>query len=337
MNKQKKLVYGLLFLIGLCFSANAFALSMDSLLNIFQRDKAPKRHQVVTHSGPAHLQPAQVNLGVYVLHVGKYDLQSASTRIDFYLIFRCKPACNDINFEIMNATSWNKQLVAKQKGYLIYRVQADINKSGNLRNYPFDNHTLDIVIENRQLTSDKMVFEADPSMTALDSNLNVVGFTLSPTWSSQVTNHYYSVFQQGYSSYKFSMYIHRPAIAGILKGILPALIIICCNFLALFMKIENLSQRLGIATSTLIAAEVFHLNLTSSIPPLGYVTFADMFMLINYIVLLTVLAEVILTTYFLETKHKPVAQRINELAAWAIPLAWLSMQLINWFAFGPGS
>ncbi len=79
------------------------------------------------------------------------------------------------------------------------------------------------------------------------------------------------------------MLIQRPWLAGFLKGILPALIIVCCNFLALFMRIDQMSQRLSITTSTLIAAVVFHLNLTASIPPLGYVTYADMFMLINYL------------------------------------------------------
>lgn len=318
----------------LLFSTNAYAFSLDSLFN-FNLDKKPPKLRVINPPINQRKQPVLVKVGIYVLHVGKYDLQSGNTHIDFYLIFKCKSVCDKINFEIMNATSSHVQIAAKQKGYLVYRVQADLNKSGNLRNYPFDDHTLDIIIENRQLTNDKMIFEADPTLTALDSNLNVVGFELSPRWTATVTNHYYNVFQQTFSSYKFSIHIDRPFLAGVLKGILPALIIICCNFLALFMKIEHLSQRLGVATSTLIAAEVFHLNLTASVPPLGYATYADMFMLINYIFLLTVLAEVVITTHYIESKHHALAERINTMCAWFIPLFWLVLQIINWLAFNP--
>lgn len=333
----KKCLVLIALCVGILTSQTAAALSFDSFMNIFKLNDKPTHHKIVNHPGTQHnnKEPAQVDVGIYVLHVGKYDLQSASTRVDFYLIFRCKSACENIKFELMNATSWNSQLVAKQNGYLLYRVVADLNKAGNLHNYPFDSHTLDIVIENRQLTTDKMVFEVDPNLTALDPDLKVVGFSLLPTWTADVSNHYYKIFQQDYSRYKFTIYINRPWLAGFLKGILPALIIVICNFLALLMRIDHLSQRLGIATSTLIAAEVFHLNLTSSIPPLGYVTYADVFMLLNYVVLVGVLAEVVMTTHFIETKHHNMAVKINRICAWFIPLFWLVVQTINWLVFDP--
>jgi hypothetical protein len=317
----------------LFFSPASNAFSFGNLLNFLHPQKPAKTnysHHPVDKHAP---QPTRVKVGVYVLHVGKYNLQDATYPMDFYLIFNCSPACKSLNYEIMNSTNASTSLVANGASGLIYRVRADLNKSDNLRDYPFDNHVLDIVVENRQATSDKMIFEADPESTALDPDLNVVGFKLLPTWNAEVTDHYYSVFQQTYSSYKFNMYITRPWLAGVLKGILPALIIVICNFLALFMKIEHTSQRLGIATSTLIAAAIFHLNLTASLPPLGYITYADMFMLINNLCLLVVLLEVVLTTYFIETKHHILAQRMNKIAAWLIPISWVFLQLITWSMF----
>lgn len=278
-------------------------------------------------------QKIQTKVGVYILNTGKYDLQSASYRMDFYLIFNCKPSCKDNKFEIMNAIDSNIHLAIDEGTSQVYRIQADFNKAVNLRNYPFDSHTLDIIIEDKSLTEDKMGYESDPSTTALDDNLNVVGFQLLPNWSARVSKHYYQVFQETYSNYKFTMFIKRPWIAGFMKGILPALIIACCNFLALFMRIDHTAPRLSITTSTLIASEVFHLNLTSSIPPLGYVTYADMFMIINYIFLSLVLIEVVLTTHFIETAHRPFAQRLNTHCAWLIPLLWLILQMINWIVF----
>lgn len=323
------------FLIGVIFANSALAFSFGSIFNIFHPAQKPKPH--VYRVNKDQKEPTHVKVGVYLLHVGKYDPMSASTAMDFYLIFKCKPVCNQMNFEVMNATQTNMHLVDKTADSVIYRVQADLTKADNLRNYPFDNHALDIIIEDRQMTTDKMVFEADPATTALDNDLNVVGFTILPTWTAKVTSHFYSVFQREFSSYKFSVFIKRPLLAGILKGVLPALIIMCCSFLTLVMKIEHTSQRLGIATSTLIASEVFHLNLTASLPPLGYVTFADMFMFINYMFLFVILIEVVTTTYFLDSKHRSLAAETNAVCAWVIPIIWLVFQAINWLIFNPTS
>lgn len=325
-----------MFFSTLLFSTHALAFSFDSFFSVFHSAPPKKNHATVNNKKlPPKKEPVRVKVGVYVLNVSKYDLQGASYKMDFYLIFKCVPVCNNMNFEIMNATSSTMRLVTKQPDILIYRIQADLSKTNNLRNYPFDAHALDIIIEDRQLTNDKSIFEPDPSTTALDSKLSVVGFRLLPNVITKITNHYYTVFQRTFSSYKFSIIIERPWLAGILKGILPALIIMCCNFLALFIRIDHISQRLGIATSTLIASVVFHLNLTSSIPPLGYITFADMFMFINYICLLVVLTEVVGAMLFIETHHKDIAMRVNKICTWAIPLFWFTLQCINLFAFNP--
>ena len=325
----------IVFLITVLFSSCAFAFSFNSILDIFKTKKVEKVRVVRKGGGKNEVPPVTIKVGTYVLHVGRYDLQSATYHMDFYLIFKCTPNCRNLNFEVMNAVNAESHLVASDKNSMIYRVQADLSKADNLRNYPFDSHALDVVVENRQMTNDKMVFEVDPTTTALDSDLEVVGFHLLPHWIATVSNHYYQVFQQTYSSYKFSIHIARPFLAGFLKGILPALIIISCNFLALFMKIDHISQRLGVSTSTLIAAEVFHLNLTASLPPLGYTTYADMFMLINYIFLFTVLIEVVITTYCIETKHHALAAKINNMCAWLIPSIWVILQAINWLIFNP--
>jgi len=330
------ILISLVLALTIFISPSAHAFEIPFFSKLFQSEQ-PVAKKPVNRAVYKANTPTRVKVGVYVLHVGKYDFQDASYKMDFYLIFKCTPVCNNIHFEIMNAVQSSIRLVSSQKGYLIYRVQASLNKTNSLRNYPFDNHTLEIVVENRQLTSDKMIFETDPSITAVDSEASVVGFDLLPDWTAKVTNHYYKVFQQTYSSYTFNLFIKRPMLAGFLKGILPALIILCCNFLALFMKISHTSQRLSIATSTFIAAVVFHLNLTASIPPLGYTTYADMFMLINYLCLFIVLIEVVLTTFLIETKHRPLAELTNTLCAGVIPLFWLVLQGINWYVYNPMS
>lgn len=334
MQKIIKLLLTTLMLTGFCFYSSIVC--ANSFFDFFRKTPtapAPVKH--ITKKIDETKAPTHVKIGVYVLNISKYEPQRATIHMDFYLLFNCKPTCDAMNFEITNANSPSIRLIEKRKDYLAYRVQTELNKSDNLRNYPFDSHRIDIILEDKQMTIDKLIFEQNDSATELDSNLNVVGFHLLPTWTANVTNHFYGVFKRTVSSYKFSLYLTRPILAGMLKGVLPALIIVCCAFLALFMKIEHISQRFSIATSTLIASVVFHLNLTSSLPSLGYVTFADMFMLVNYLCLFVVLIEVVFTTYCLDTPYHDMGIRVNRLCSRIVPSVWLALQIIVWFTFNP--
>lgn len=330
---KKFFIVLVLFAFTSLLPISAQAFSFDSFLGMFQ-SKQPTKSQP-QRKGIPQKPPLVVKVGVYVLHVSKYNLQDANYQMDFYLIFNCSTTCNNLNFEIINATSTNMRLITKQSNSLIYRIQADLSKTDNLRNYPFDTHELDLIIEDRQSTNDKIIFQADPNIPALDSKLSVVGFELLPHTTAKVTNHYYTIFQRTFSSYQFSLLIERPWISAILKGVLPALIIMFCNFLALFIRVDHIQQRIGIATSTLVASVVFHLNLTASIPPLGYITFADMFMFVNYVCLLLVLAEVVLIMLFLDTKHQDTAKNVNKICSWAIPATWFTLQTIIFLIFNP--
>ena len=50
------------------------------------------------------------------------------------------------------------------------------------------------------------------------------------------------------------------------------------------LRLDKIELRLGISSSILLAAMIFHLTIANRLPPLGYLTFADKFMIITYIV-----------------------------------------------------
>jgi len=330
MQKRVNLFISLTLIAFCLLGTAAYA---NSFFDFFRQKPTPIRTQPLKKADIA--TPNHVKVGVYVLNIGKYDPQRATIYMDFYLLFNCKDICENLNFEITNANAPNIRLIEKTKSNAVYRVQTELHKSDSLQNYPFDSHQVDVILEDKQMTTDKLIFDTDNSTTELDDNLNVPGFNILSTWVATVNNHFYGVFKRTFSSYKFSLYLTRPMLSGLLKGILPALIIVSCAFLALFIKNEHISQRFSIATSSLIAAVVFHLNLTASLPSLGYVTYADMFMLINYLCLFLILVEVVFTTYCIDTKHHELSVKVNRLCARIVPGIWLLLQAGVWFSFNP--
>ena len=60
----------------------------------------------------------------------------------------------------------------------------------DLRRYPFDNHTLPIIIEPKVLTEKDMVFVIDDTNTGLNSEADLPGWTLTGM-DARVTNQTY--------------------------------------------------------------------------------------------------------------------------------------------------
>ncbi len=87
--------------------------------------------------------------------------------------------------------------------------------------------------------------------------------------------------------------------------------------------------------SALVGAVLFHLNMTSSIPPVGYLTFADRFSLINYLALFVGLAS---SVWLLVEDSRKVADRdrivartgrISHFFLAFTPALWVSLHLLN--------
>jgi len=65
---------------------------------------------------------------------------------------------------------------------------------------------------------------------------------------------------------------------------------------------------------------MFHLNSTSSIPPVGYLTFTDKFMITTYVILVTVLFSGILLMKHTEKKDEAKAHKIYKYSLFLIPI-----------------
>ncbi|MDP3063215.1 MAG: hypothetical protein Q8O40_08415 [Chloroflexota bacterium] len=270
---------------------------------------------------------------MYLLNVGRLDTTTGAYTMDFYLSLRCDGPCPaGMSFEFMNGRATSTDKIVDETNERIYRIQAALNENLNLRAYPFDKHRLTVAIEDRDLPVDELVYEPDVETSGIDENVIVSGWQLNQDWQAEVVDHHYPESLGGtFSRYVFSITIQRATLSAILKALLPALFIVSVGFLGLILGPDKLLPRLTINTGALTAAVLFHLNLTSSIPPVGYLTYADKFMIINYVALLMGLGATVWLMFVTETKKQEMARRIHRLAGLLTPTVWLSLQLLNGF------
>jgi len=261
-----------------------------------------------------------VKVGVYVLNVGKFDVSSGAYTVDFYLDLRCDKECDPGNFEFMNGRAESVDKLIDTPNEKFYRIQAALSDNIDLKEYPFDAHNLPIIIEDKTNTVEQQAYAFDENNSGIDPAVTLVGWDLAG-WNGKSEDHFYAPYNETYSRFTFNIGIKRIFLAAILKTFLPVIFIVIVGLLALLIEEHgNIWTRIGINTSALIAAVMFHLNVTSSIPPVGYLTFADKFMMVTYVSLVLGLLSSILMMMHAKAKDETLEKKIYIWSLYGIPL-----------------
>ncbi|MEK6808980.1 MAG: hypothetical protein AABY14_04800, partial [Nanoarchaeota archaeon] len=97
-----------------------------------------------------------VDVGVYILNLEKFDTATGSFTADFYLSLRCQKECISENFEFMNGRAVSLEKIINKPNEKFYRIQANLNSPVNLQRFPFDKQSMQIIIEDKNHTIDKV-------------------------------------------------------------------------------------------------------------------------------------------------------------------------------------
>jgi hypothetical protein len=289
--------------------------------------------------------PVHVKVGTYILSVGNLDMTTGGYTIDFYLTLTCDRPCPEPQFDIMNATAEiYKDLQSSTDRRFCYRVRADLATRLDLEDYPFDAHMLSIEIEDKSLSNNELVYVVDPSGTGVDKYVIVSGWDLNgldtpeteDDWRARVEDHVYPVFNnEAYSRYVFSLDISHPWQSSFLKGLFAAIVIVGVGMLSFLMTYDDAEDRLNLTAATLASAIFYHMTLTASVPPVGYLTYADQFMILQYVFITIALGIAIALFLFLGKEKHEEGRRLHHMTRWVVPLLWvLSMILLHYWVIG---
>jgi hypothetical protein len=317
--------------IGLVLSSSSsLSLSLLSLPPLTPFLSAKEAHGQTTldpssYSASATLsgkEPEQLTVGVYLLNIGKIDLQTGSYDLDFY--FWLASASNSTTdftkqkptFDFMNSMNAKIEPSRIEPHYYEVRVKGTFLKNMDFRNYPFDTQQVTVEVEGFE-TVDKQVFVPDTIASGYDSLINVPGWNLGKTEQSVIVHQYPD---QSFSRYIFSFDIQRAALSAFLKTIFPVIIITTIAMLAFWMSPTNFPPRIGLAASTLLAAVAAHLAAASQLPPIGYLTLMDKVMIVAYALFLNNLVSMVLQMRLVDHKKEEQAAKVNAKMRKLMPL-----------------
>ena len=278
-----------------------------------------------------------VRVGVYILSVGNLDTRTGSYAMDFFLNFQCQtPPCDPTQFDIMNAASRqiDDQTSEEDRGKeFYYRIRANLQNNLDLKEFPFDKHTLIIELEDKNKANDAYVLVPDPEQSGIDSNVYVAGWSLEPYISGMETPHAYNVYDETYSRVRFAIRIYHPWFSSFMKGLFAAIVIVGVGMLSFLMNESEARDRISLTSAALASAIFYHMTLTASVPPVGYLTYADRFMILQYVFVTASLGVAINLVLLQRRATDPAADQtlssqIHRVTRWVIPLSWVIAMVV---------
>ena len=285
----------------------------------------------------AAAEPVPVQVGVYLLNFGNFDVTKGTYVMDYYLWFKWQPAAGPDNFtperfELMNGRPTSKERLfdfVNPDGTreLWFRLQANLYTDPDFHQYPFDRQRLILLLEDAVLPVTNLTY-VRPEFQ-LDPALKVAGYRLEEA-SVAVTDTEYP-FGETYSRASFELDVRREVLGTGVKTLLPPMVFMIVSGLGFLFGPDKLGLRVGAGTSMLISAVMFHIAQTSALPPLGTLTLIDKIMLATYAFLassLTVTALVSVNTDY--WKKEGLTQRINRQGLVATVAAPLVVFALLW-------
>lgn len=286
-------------------------------------------------AGPAKVvaqeeEPIEVAIAVHLLEVGRLDTTTGTYTMDFHLSMTCDEPCDPTNFEIKNGEVTSLVLNVDEPTQKVYRVQAVMTTNIDHREYPFDDHDLKLIIEDRSLGVEELVYTVNAEQTGIDPDIVLAGWRLDGDWEAEVRERVNPLTGDTYSEYTMWITLVRPTLAAILKGLVPGCFIVIVSFLGFALVGSWLAPRMGLQAAALTGAFLYHLNFTSSIPPTGHLTYADTFMIVNYVALILCLAVTTLILVLSAQGRTGRIDAINRYSSIAVPLIWVGLQVLAW-------
>ena len=252
-----------------------------------------------------------VRVGFLINDIQDIELARHRYQIDFYIWYQW----NDPDFdpresiEFMNdAERWATMRSSNTEGpiqlddgsyYFRERIMSMFKTNMPLEDYPFDKLGLRIILEDKDLGSDGVVFALDDPAVQTAADLSVPGYVIG-TPIATVTDWEYpqlgALTSASGTSSRVTVEIpmQRPWAPSVVKTFVPLLVIVLCAAMVFLIRPEHIDARFGLGISALLTLVALKWITDGEMPLMDYLGFVDSLYLLAFLFIAAGLAE---TTY----------------------------------------
>lgn len=275
---------------------------------------------------PAPHGPVTYHVGVQLEKLTKFELGPGTYNAELFISVKCDAEPCHPELDVSNGKITSREKLTDEKLHKEMRVKAELEAVVDLSEFPFDKHLLYVgLIDKADPLDVRYVF--DENETSIEPDVKLAGWEVSTKLATNVEQHKLDDTHHVEEA-QFAIAIGRPKLAAAFKTLVPVFFMFFVAAFTLLLKPKSAAGRLSAATGGLMTVVMFHLSATSSLPPLGYLTRMDKFMIATYLVYLVNIAFAVAIVRFDEKKNEKVAEMMYLAAGGAVP----GMALVAWLA-----
>jgi hypothetical protein len=292
-------------------------------------------------------RPIEISVGLHVSNLADIDQASESFSMAGYLLYSWKdprlayqplagqptktssldqiwhPAIEMVNFKSTDASDSGVDIAPDGTVSVQERFSRQLSSGLQLRNFPFDQQHLQVVLESLKYPIDQVKFVANPEKISIGTD----SFVTLAEWAMNGVKgingkSFFPPEKVEYSRVTIDVELQRNSGFYVLKVMIPLLLITMASWAVFWIKPTEFSTQIGIAFTNLLTIVALLMVINDSLPRVGYLTLMDGFTMICFVTSLVAIAELLISHHW-QTQDKPKrAQKIHHLARWVVPLCF---------------
>lgn len=261
-------------------------------------------------------QKDTVKIGAFIISLNDFNLANNSFMCDFWYwaLYKNK----DLDFRTMMeiTPSINYQLkssfVNELPGSYWYQanIKAEVRKNWNVKNFPFDEQEINVIIESTEGDTSTLVFTSDEENSKIDPKLHLNEWTIKSSTFKSYDSDYSTTFgnpdlkgSSVYPGFKMSITIARKysylILFKLITGVIVAFIISCSVF---FINFHHTDPRFQLCVGGLFAAVGNKYIVEAIVPSSNIVTLLDNIHNVTFVYILLIILLSIISLAIFEKK-----------------------------------
>lgn len=284
---------------------------------------------IYSEAGTPAASATQVKVGLYA--VNAYEIDTAANTFFFkgYLWLRWQGDIDPVStLEFANSVEeWgltvtnlteDPELLPNGEFLQTMRVQGRFFEPFELGNYPLDKQSLRITLEDTVNDNSKIVYVADNDQSAFDSRFKVPGWTVRTITGETVDHNYVSNLGNptaevsNFSALTFSIGIERAQNLFWWKLMLPLILVLITNWLALLLSPSYSEIRTAMPATALLTTVFLQQSSLDAIPQVSSLVLMDLIYVVAYATIVLTFAQVIWDNHKIKDGNQEALEKVTQ-------------------------
>jgi hypothetical protein len=280
----------------------------------------------------------KVTVGIYGINIYDLNLRSNTYSMSMYVWLRWKGTIDPVktleftnvvdNWGLIQASQFDSAKVLPDGSfYQVIQVNGRFFQAFNLTRYPLDTQELTLYIENSTDTYDQVVYVPDRESIGYSSTILIPGWEIQGLNVNSYLHDYGTNFGEvgesdasKYSTLKFSFQLERYVNFFLWKMLLPLLIVLMTNWIALLLNPTFIEVRTAMPATALLTTVFMHQSALDAIPECPSLVLMDQIFVMAYAFIVITLIQIIYINTKIDRESPESIARMVRVDKWSFTL-----------------